>query len=312
MPPPIDARTPAPPEGRSAWWLHALAALPWSALYGLAAVLAFLLRHVLRYRVGVARANLRRCFPELADAQINALLGAYYRQLGQIAVEVVRIVRMPAEEMRARVPVVDFEPVQAELDAGRSVLLLAAHQCNWEWALQAITLRLGVPLDAAYKPLHAPRADRQLRCLRTRYGAHLVAAKKIVREIARQRGQQHGLALMADQMPSSSGSRQWLRFLGTDTAFYPGPGEIARISGYAAFFVAMRRTARGRYECRIEPLAAAGERLEPAQFTARYARCVEAQIRGAPADWTWAHRRWKLQPPQASDADGASSAAAPR
>jgi KDO2-lipid IV(A) lauroyltransferase len=311
MPLPIDARTPAQSEGRSAWWLRLLAALPWGVLYGLAAVLVFLLRHVVRYRVSVVRANLQRCFPELTRTQVDALLGAYYRQLGQVAVEFVRMLRMPADEMRARVPVVDFEPVQAELDAGRSVLLLAAHQCNWEWTLQSITLRLGVPLDAAYKPLHSQRADRELRRLRTRYGAHLVAAKKIVREISRRRGQQHGLALMADQMPSSSGNRQWLRFLGTDTAFYPGPGEIARISGYAAFFVAMRRTARGRYECRIEPLAAAGERLEPAQFTARYARCVETQIRGAPADWTWAHRRWKLQPPQASDADGAS-AAAPR
>jgi KDO2-lipid IV(A) lauroyltransferase len=125
----------------------------------------------------------------------------------------------------------------------------------------------------------------------------MVSAKKIVREIARRRGAQHGLALMADQMPASSGSRQWLSFLGTDTAFYPGPGEIARISGYAAFFVAMRRTGRGHYECRIEPLAAAGERLEPAEFTARYAHCVETQVRAAPADWTWAHRRWKLQRP---------------
>ena len=297
MPPTNDAATPARSEGRPAWWLRSLAALPWGALYALAAVLAFLLRYVVRYRVSVARANLQRCFPELPPAQIEALLGAYYRQLAQVAIEFIKIVRMPAEEMRARVPVVAFEPVQAELDAGRSVLLLAAHQCNWEWALQAITLRLGVPLDAAYKPLHAPGADRELRHLRTRYGAHLVAAKKIVREIARRRGQLHGLALMADQMPSSSGSRQWLRFLGTDTAFYPGPGEIARLSGYAAFFVAMRRTGRGRYECRIEPLCAAGERLEPAQFTARYARCVELQVRDAPSDWTWAHRRWKLQPP---------------
>jgi len=310
MPLTIGATTTARPEGRSAWWLRALASLPWAALYALAAVLGLLLRHVVRYRVSVVRANLQRCFPELSGAQIGALLAAYYRQLGQVAAECIKLVRLPAAAMRARVPVVAFEPVQAELDAGRSVLLLAAHQCNWEWALQAITLRLGVPLDAAYKPLHAPGADRELRRLRTRYGAHLVAAKKIAREIARRRGVQHGLALMADQMPSSSGSRQWLRFLGTDTAFYPGPGEIARLSGYAAFFVAMRRTGRGRYECRIEPLAPAGERLEPAQFTARYARCVERQVRAAPADWTWAHRRWKLQPPPpADDASGSSQTA---
>ena len=293
----LDATTPERSEGRSAWWLRSLALLPWGALYALAAALAFLLRHVVRYRVRVARANLKRCFPELPPAQIEVLLDSHYRQLAQVAVEAIKILRMPPSEMRARVPVVAFEPVQAELDAGRSVLLLAAHQCNWEWALHAITLRLGVPLDAAYKPLHAPAADRELRRLRTRYGAHLVAAKRIVREIARRRGQLHGLALMADQMPSSSASRQWLRFLGTDTAFYPGPGEIARLSGYAAFFVAMRCTGRGRYECRIEQLCAAGERLEPAQFTLRYARCVEQQVRDAPADWTWGHRRWKLMPP---------------
>jgi Kdo2-lipid IVA lauroyltransferase/acyltransferase len=297
MPPIIDASPAAWPEGRSAWWLRALASLPWEALYALAAVLSLLLRHLVRYRVRVMRANLQRCFPELPHAKIEALLGAHYRQLGEVAAECIKLVQLPAAEMRERVPVVAFEPVQAELDAGRSILLLAAHQCNWEWALQAITLRVGVPLDAAYKPLHSLRSDRELRQLRARYGANLVSAKKIVREIARRRGQQHALALMADQMPASSASRQWLRFLGTDTAFYPGPGEIARISGYAAFFVAMRRTGRGRYECRIEQLAAASERLEPAEFTARYARCVESQVRAAPAHWMWAHRRWKLQRP---------------
>jgi Kdo2-lipid IVA lauroyltransferase/acyltransferase len=297
MPPTIDATTAARPQGRSAWWLRALAALPWGVLYALAAVLFLLLRHLMRNRLGIARANLQRCFPQLSRAEIEALIGAHYHHLGEVAAECIKLVRLPAAEMRERSPVVAFEPLQAELDAGRSVLLLAAHQCNWEWALQAITLRVGVPLDAAYKPLHSLRADRELRRLRGCYGANLVSAKKIVREIARRRGTQHALALMADQMPASSGSRQWLSFLGTDTAFYPGPGELARISGYAGFFVAMRRTGRGRYECRIEQLAAAGERLDPAEFTARYARCVERQVRAAPADWMWTHRRWKLQRP---------------
>jgi KDO2-lipid IV(A) lauroyltransferase len=61
----------------------------------------------------------------------------------------------------------------------------------------------------------------------------------------------------------------------------------------------MRRLARGRYEIDFVAVAAAGERLEPAQFTARYARLVEQQIEQAPGDWTWTHRRWKLQPPAA-------------
>ncbi len=302
--PSIDSSIPGWPLGRSAWWLRGLAALPWSLLYGLTGVLAWLMRHVVRLRVGVARVNLRRCFPELPRKQIEALLDAHYRQLGQVAAECIKLVRMPAAEMLERTPMLDFQPVLAEVAAGRSVILLAAHQCNWEWALHAVTLRVGVPLDAAYKPLHSRGADLELRRLRTRYGANLVAAKKLVRELARRRGTQHCLAMMADQMPASSASRQWLQFLGTDTAFYPGPAELARLSGYAAFFIAMRRTGRGRYECRAEPLAAAGERLETAEFTGRYAACVERQVRAAPADWTWGHRRWKLQRPPQPAADG--------
>ena len=35
------------------------------------------------------------------------------------------------------------------------------------------------------------------------------------------------------------------------------------------------------------------ERLESGEFTARYARMVEEDIRASPAEWTWGHRRWK-------------------
>jgi KDO2-lipid IV(A) lauroyltransferase len=45
------------------------------------------------------------------------------------------------------------------------------------------------------------------------------------------------------------------------------------------------------------PLAGAGEQLPPGEFTTRYARLVEAQIREAPADWPWSHKRWKLKKP---------------
>ncbi|HEY5020071.1 MAG TPA: lysophospholipid acyltransferase family protein, partial [Steroidobacteraceae bacterium] len=158
-------------------------------------------------------------------------------------------------------------------------------------------LELTVPIDAAYKPLHSASADRELLKLRGRFGARMIAAKKLVRMVARRRREQHAIAIMADQIPSSSGGRHWLTFLGNDTAFYPGPAEIARLTGYATFFTSMRRTSRGHYEMTFHPMAAAGERLDPEIFTARYARILERQIRADPADWMWTHRRWKLTPP---------------
>ena len=47
----------------------------------------------------------------------------------------------------------------------------------------------------------------------------------------------------------------------------------------------------------FERLGEAGERLEPGEFTERYARLSEAQINAAPPDWLWSHKRWKLKKP---------------
>jgi KDO2-lipid IV(A) lauroyltransferase len=295
----VPKKPAVPGYGRSALWVRAIAALPWGVLYAIASVLAYLARHVVRFKLSIARENLQRCFPDRSKAEIDALLTAYYRQLAQVAVEFLKMAGLSREQMQARMTASNFDLVRAETNAGRSVILLAAHQCNWEWALQGTTMQLDVPLDAAYKPLHGATSDRELRKLRVRFGAHLIAAKRLVREVVQRRRQVqvHAVALLADQMPTSSQGRHWLTFLGRDTAFYPGPGEIARMTGYAGFFVAMKRVRRGHYLLEIQQICAADEKLDPPLFTARYAGLVEAQIRAAPADWTWLHRRWKSTRP---------------
>ena len=87
----------------------------------------------------------------------------------------------------------------------------------------------------------ARAADRQLRLLRERFGARLIAAKKMLREVVRRRREVRAVAVIADQVPASSDGRLWLEFLGRETAFYPGPAQLARSTGYAAFFAAMTR-----------------------------------------------------------------------
>jgi KDO2-lipid IV(A) lauroyltransferase len=101
--------------------------------------------------------------------------------------------------------------------------------------------------------------------------------------------------MVADQEPTTSEHKYWTGFLNRDTAFYLGAEEIARVTGFPVFFVAMRRTARGHYEMQFEPLASAGQSLPAGALTERYARRVEEQIRSAPPDWPWSHKRWKLK-----------------
>jgi Kdo2-lipid IVA lauroyltransferase/acyltransferase len=103
------------------------------------------------------------------------------------------------------------------------------------------------------------------------------------------------VAMVADQEPTTSEHKYWTRFLGRDTAFYMGPEEIARVTRFPVFFVAMRRLSRGEYEMEFQPLAEAGQVLPAGALTERYARLVEAQIHAAPSDWPWSHKRWKLK-----------------
>ena len=280
---------------RMAGWLRIPAALPWGALYAVATVLAWLLRRVFRFRLAIVRANLQRCFPSLDRGTREALIARHYRDMTAVALEMFKLASLDAGELRARVVLRNPEAIHALLAAGGRAMVLSAHQGNWEWLLQRMALEYQ-PFLCAYKPLRNARIDADLLALRQRFGAQLVPAKGLIRALLRTRGP-HVAGLAADQMPSSSPARVWLRFLGQTTAFYPGPAEIAVRYGYGAWFLAMRRRSDGWYETELLPIAAAGERLDAEEFTRRYARCVEAQLQRDPSDWAWGHRRWKLEPP---------------
>jgi Kdo2-lipid IVA lauroyltransferase/acyltransferase len=276
-----------------------LASLPWALLYGAGACLAFLARRVLRYRLKIVRANLAGAFPGLKPHALRDIERRYYHGLGELCAEIVKSATLAPQALRERVILTEAEPLRRELAAGRSVLLVAAHQCNWEWLLLALSLQLGHPLEAAYKPLHAGSAERIMQALRTRFGSRLTPAKELLGRILKDR-EPRAIAMVADQEPVTSEYKWWTRFLGRPTAFFMGPEKIAQVTRFAVFFAAMRRLERGRYEVRFETLAAARETLPAGALTERFARCVEAQIQAHPADWMWSHRRWKLRRPMYS------------
>ena len=288
--PPPDTR-----PARPAWWVALLARIPLPLLYGLASLLGWISVHVYAYREQVVRENLSRAFPDYDEPQLRRVISAYYHSFAQMLVEIFKSVVMSPQEIRRRVRINNLELARAELERGQSVLLVAAHQCNWEWMLLALSLELGYPVDAAYKPLVDSWAEREMKRLRTRFGSRLVPAKELLADIIKRRGVVRAVAMVADQEPTTSEHKHWTRFLNRDTAFYMGPEEIARVTRFPVFFIGLRRTARGHYEMQLTPLARAGEALPTGELTERYARLVETQIRAAPSDWPWSHKRWKLK-----------------
>ena len=288
----------APPDvqpGRSAWWVRMLSAIPLPLTYGFSSFIGWLSDRVYPYREHVVRANLTKAFPDLDEAGLRAVMRDYYQGFADMLVEIIKSATLSPQEITRRVQIVNLEQPRELLAQGKSVLLVAAHQCNWEWMLLGLSLELGYPLDAAYKPLVDNWAEREMKKLRSRFGCRLVPAKNLLPDILKRRQVVRAIAMVADQEPTTSERKHWTRFLNRDTAFYMGPEEISRVTKLPVFFIAMRRVKRGHYEMEFQPMAASGETLPPGELTERYARLVEAQIRSAPPDWPWSHKRWKLK-----------------
>ena len=262
-------------SARSAWWARLCAAVPLPLLYGFASLIGWLSVHVYPYREHVVRENLGKAFPDFDAARLRAVIRGYYYGYADMLVEIIKAVSMPGAELRRRVRIVNLEAPRAHLAAGHSVLLVAAHQCNWEWMLLGLSLELGYPVDAAYKPLVNDWAEREMKGLRSRFGCRLVPAQELLPDIIKRRDMVRAVAMVADQEPTKSELKHWTRF--------------------PAFFIAMRRVARGYYEMEFRPFTTAVHGSPSGALTEEYARRVEEQIRAAPSDWPWSHKRWKLK-----------------
>jgi Kdo2-lipid IVA lauroyltransferase/acyltransferase len=274
-----------------------LSRVPMRALYALSTFLYWLAFYVVRHRRKVIREQLEKVFPNSTDAERELIHKQFLKNFCDVMVEVLKSVSMSEDDMRAHVQVMNLDAARRYLDAGQSVMFVTSHLCNWEWLLQGVTLQLGYPVDAAYKPLHDQWAERLMFKVRSRFGARLVPAKELLADFLRRRGIVRALAMNADQAPVSTDKRYWTQFLGQDTAFYVGAEQIARATRLPMLYLVMRRVRRGFYQVELKPLWDGRELTEPNTVTERYARACELDVLASPADWLWSYRRWRLKKP---------------
>jgi KDO2-lipid IV(A) lauroyltransferase len=273
-----------------------LSRLPMRAL-AFSGFLYFLAFYVVRHRHHVIREQLARVFPAMPEHERTQIHKRFLKNFCDVMMEVLKSVSLPAEDMSARIRILNLSVARSFLDAGQSVMFVTSHLCNWEWLLQGVTLQLGYPLDAAYKPLHDAWAERLMLKVRSRFGARLIPAKELLADFLRRRAIVRAVAMNADQAPVSTDKRYWTEFLGQDTAFYIGAEQIARATRLPIMYLVMRRVKRGYYEVELTRLWDGREVLEPNAITERYARACEADVLKHPADWLWSYRRWRLTKP---------------
>jgi KDO2-lipid IV(A) lauroyltransferase len=280
--------------------LRLLSLLPLPVLYVLCGGLASLAR-VAGWRKALVMDGLALCQPGRDPAELRNQAREFYAGLGRIVAEFLYGARMTTTEFEERVRFENDAVVREALAGGRRVLMVAGHQCNWEWLHLEISRRFGEQVVAPYKPLSRDGPDRWLLGTRKRFGAIMVPAKELGPYLVSRRRQVRLIAMLADQSPSAKSEKQvWLPFFGRDTSFFQGPGWIGEKLRFEPVFADMSPMDRGRYVVRFRPLAAPEARLDAEQVLTAYVRALEQQIRQHPAHYFWAYNRWKrAKPPDA-------------
>ncbi|RRB06585.1 lysophospholipid acyltransferase family protein [Larkinella rosea] len=270
-----------------------LSKLPIAVLYVFSDVLYFLLAYLIRYRKHVIDTNLKRSFPDKSDTERQLIAKKFYRNFADVLIETFKLPGLSPDELKNRVTFTNQELVQEKLAQGQAVLIMASHQCNWEWAPSASVVN-GMPADAVYKKLTNEVSEELVYYIRSNFGAKPVPMKQLLREMVTRRKEPRLIALVADQIPDQPEYGYWTTFLHQETPFYPGTERLARSFNLPVFYIEMKRTRRGYYSLTFSPIAEPPyANLTDGEILNRYRDLLEKTIEKAPSDWLWSHKRWK-------------------
>lgn len=273
-----------------------LSKLPLRLLYILSDFAYFIVRYIAGYRRGVIQRNIAASFPEKTTKERERIISDFYHFFCDYAVETIRLLSMPASEMRRRMIFEGLDEMQRVMNQHQFAFLYLGHYCNWEWVS---SLGLWTPEEwhcaQLYRPLENKMFDRIFLRLRSRFGAENIPKNAILRRIAgfKREDEKIVIGFISDQSPRRINIHDWVDFLHQDTPVFTGTERIAKSVDAAVFFADMQRESRGRYRCRLQKMSDNVCTIPDYELTEAYMRLLEENIRCQPAFWLWSHKRWK-------------------
>lgn len=276
------------------FFIRLLSRLPLSVLYRFSDFLFLLSFYVVRYRRKLVQKNLKNSFPLKSDSELRQIEKEFYKNLGDYAVEMLKLLTISKEELAKRMSFAKMDVLEDFKQRGQSILFLASHQFNWEWLMVSASISFPMAIEFVYQPVNNKFFDRLSLETRTRFGARAIKRDEVAREIIKRKDTVRGIATVADQYPGYGRDKKYIsQFLNQETAFFYGTNQLAILTQYPAVYYPIKKVKRGYYEA--GPIVVAQPPYEKTSDVVieNYVRFVEKQIQAYPSGWLWSHNRWK-------------------
>jgi KDO2-lipid IV(A) lauroyltransferase len=267
--------------------------LPWRLLYVFSDGVAFLLKHVIKYRVAVVAQNIAIAFPNKTEKERKQIANDFYQQFTDSFIETIKLLSISDKTFQKRFTS-NVEVLNELHKTGQSVQIMAGHFFNWEFANWGVAKYGQYPFIAVYMPLSNKAFNKLIYDLRARYGSILIPATNFRSQFHKYANEgPYAMALAADQNPGNPLQAYWVPFFGRLTPFVKGPEKGAKLNNTAQVFVHFYRTKRGYYHSEYEVMTTSPNYFKDGQLTALYVKVLEDKIKMNPSNYLWSHRRWK-------------------
>ena len=251
------------------------------------------------HRIG--RDQLRAAFPEKSDAEIEAILGGVWDNLGRIAIEFAHLDEFSVAGAGPATPdAITYPPESQErydriMKSGRPTIGFAAHLANWE--LPGVGAKLIGAKSAVLfrRPNIGAVSDIIIKLREPLMGQLIATGLDAPVKLARLLQSGSHVGMLADQHYSKGVE---VTFFGRPCLANPLVAMLARqtelpIHGMRVVRNPDGNSFWGEVSDPVEPVRGADGRIDIKGTMQAVTAVIEGWVRQYPEQWLWLHRRWR-------------------
>lgn len=273
--------------------MRILAVLPFRMQLLIGKLIGQLFYRIARYRREIAQTNIRLCFPELSPQEQEKRVRDHFHSVGIAISETALSWWGSDKQLEKLLHIEGLEYLQAELQKGHGAILLGAHYTTLE--ISGFLLSLVQKVAVTYQDLRNPLFNQVMINARQRKFEPVISRHDIRSMIKVLRANK--VVWFATDQDSGIKNTLFIPFFNQLAATQTASPRMAKITKASVLpFVSTRLDNAKGYKITILPPIENFPSDDIEQDITRTNQIIEAQIRKAPEQYLWIHRRFKTRP----------------
>jgi KDO2-lipid IV(A) lauroyltransferase len=277
--------------------LRLFAFLPYAITVKVGYGLGWLAAHIPNERAQVVKTNLRLCYPNLSEKEVDTLALKHWKLFGRSVIERSRIWLGTSDQ------IISFVHLESAIPLGdrKPRILVNPHFVGLEggfMALSAIAMKKDWPRGAGlYQKMKNPFFNQKMVEWRNRFGAKSIERQSQLRDLIRET-KNGNFVVIAPDIDLGPRDSIFVPFFNISTSTVTSVSRLAKLSGaQVCFMTTLLNESKTGYICKISTPLPNFPSDDSEKDTALLNQCIEELVRERPAEYYWVHKRFKHRPP---------------